>query len=224
MAGEHTSGEAARRLPEISLKLLVVAGLFLLSILGFTYIAHEAVIGKKDLFDTKIFLFLSAHSSPPVIRFMKLFTYLGSFIFLFPAYASLICYLLFSGKTRLAINIAVIALTSTALMNILKQFFHRHRPDLPLIESLKSYSFPSGYALSSFIFSCTLIYLIWKVKISPLLKAFISLLLIFYAVLIGISRIVLNVHYATDVIASFCLGFVWVSLSFAILNKMKKLT
>jgi len=210
-------------LPEISIKFLVVAALFLLSVFVFSYIVYEGVIYNKDVFDSRVSHFFSMYSSPYIIRLMKLFTFFGSGLFLLPAYIILIILLFFNQKIKTAINIAIIALSSTALTHILKRTFHRHRPDFPLIESLKTYSFPSGHTLSSFIFSCTLIYLIWILKIPSFWKWLISALLILLSVVTGLSRIMLKVHYPTDVIASFCLGFVWVSLSNPILNKLNKI-
>jgi undecaprenyl-diphosphatase len=35
------------------------------------------------------------------------------------------------------------------------------------------------------------------------------------------SRIVLKMHYPTDVLAGFCLAFIWVILSFYVLNRIQ---
>lgn len=40
--------------------------------------------------------------------------------------------------------------------------------------------------------------------------------------MIGISRIFLRMHYPTDVIASFCLGIVWVIISLWIFKKINR--
>lgn len=210
-------------LPGISIKLLVVTGLLLLSVSVFSYIVYEGVIYNKVLFDTRILYFLSGYTSPPVIRLMKIFTFFGSGLFLLPAYIVLMIVLFFYNRIKTAINIAIVALSGTALTHSLKRTFHRQRPDFPLIESLQTYSFPSGHTLSFFILSCTLIYLISTMKFPSLWKWLMSSFLILFSFLVGLSRIVLNVHHPTDVVASFCLGFVWVSLSFAILNKLNKI-
>ena len=85
----------------------------------------------------------------------------------------------------------------------------RHRPSTPLIPSLIDYSFPSGHSTSSFIFCAVLIYSLWHSAVSrSLLIAGISFLMIL-ACSIGLSRIVLNAHYPTDVTAGFCFGALW---------------
>jgi undecaprenyl-diphosphatase len=102
----------------------------------------------------------------------------------------------------------------------LKEYFHRKRPDLPVIRSLHNYSFPSGHALSSFIFCSVLIYLIWKGGMRNVWKWILSVLLILFSICIGISRIVLRYHYPTDVIAGFCLALAWVILSLWLERKL----
>jgi len=103
----------------------------------------------------------------------------------------------------------------------LKELFHRQRPDLPLIKSIAStYSFPSGHALSSFIFCSIVIDLIWESASGRVWKWLFSILLLLFSFTIGISRIVLKMHYATDVIAGFCLGIAWVIISFRVIKKI----
>ncbi len=48
-----------------------------------------------------------------------------------------------------------------------------------------------------------------------------GLMLIFF---IGLSRIYLRVHYASDVIAGFSLGMIWLVLSLTVLNKIESIT
>ena len=40
--------------------------------------------------------------------------------------------------------------------------------------------------------------------------------------IIGLSRVYLRVHYASDVLAGYCVGFMWLSISIWILNRMEK--
>jgi len=92
------------------------------------------------------------------------------------------------------------------LNNILKIIFKRERPlDLMLIEET-GYSFPSGHTMVATIFYGFIIYLINKSNYQKKTKTIINTLLIVLIILIGISRIYLGVHYATDVIASYLIG------------------
>jgi undecaprenyl-diphosphatase len=209
-------------LAELPLKFILIIALFILALILFSFITHEVVFEKKDTIDKEIVQFISSHTTESSIRVMRFFTVFGSSIFLFPVYSLMVAYFLVSRKTMLGLHIGLIAISGTALSFGVKRLFQRPRPDLPLIESLKTYSYPSGHALSSIIFCSILVYLLWRSGINSAGKWMFSILLFVFAMTIGISRIVLNVHYPTDVIAGFCLGFIWVSLSFYLLSLIKR--
>ncbi|MGN6402581.1 MAG: phosphatase PAP2 family protein [Flavisolibacter sp.] len=212
--------ETKEQAKEFPLKLLAAGVLFFIAVFLFAFLAKMVVIDKKDLFDTTVFSFLHRYTTPFLIKLMDIFTFFGSATFLFPAYVVLVVFLLLKKQTRWAVDIAIIGISSELLKLFLKNSFHRHRPDLPLIETLNSYSFPSGHALSSFIFFSILVYLLWKKDFNPAWKWIISILLILFSITIGISRIVLRYHYASDVVAGFCIGYSWVIFSLWLLNKI----
>jgi membrane-associated phospholipid phosphatase len=207
---------------QLTLKSLLVACLFIVFLFLFALITNEVVYENEASFDEKTILFFSMHSSPAVIQLMRGFTFLGSFYFLAPAYLMLTGYLLFNKKSAYGISVLAIAISSTLVMFGLKLLFRRHRPTLPLIHDIAGYSFPSGHALSAFIFCSILCYQVWLTPLRTIWKWIFITLLMCVAIAIGISRIVLNVHYATDVLASFCLGIVWVLLSFAVFEKWNR--
>jgi len=206
----------------VTLEIMVTAIVFLLALFTFSFIVHEAVYEREDIFDARIIHFFSAHASPSFIEAMKFITFYGSTTFLLPAYIVLLVLLIFRKKFQYAIDIAVIGISSTGMMFGLKQFFHRHRPPLPIIKGVSGYSFPSGHALSSFIFFIILMYLAWNEPMPRARKYTVMVFLFFCPLAIGLSRVVLNVHYATDVIGGFCLAIVWVILSFVILKKIRR--
>ncbi len=206
----------------LSLELLIISSLFILSLFAFGLIAHEVVYEKERWVDDAIFSFFSSFSGNGFIETMKFFTFFGSSQFLLPAYIILITYFIIKKMFRYSIHIAMISISSTALMLVIKEITHRQRPDSPVIIGITTFSFPSGHTLSSFIFCSILIYIIWRGNLKPLFRWIYSILLFSFAVTIGISRIVLKVHYPTDVIAALCLGFAWVVLSFWILTNMSK--
>ena len=211
-----------RTIKETSLKVILISLLFIASLFVFAFIADEIVLEKEGVFDSTVFHFFKEHTTPALIQFMEGITFFGSSNFLFPAYLVLIGVLLLKKKKRWAIDIFIVATSSTLLMYGFKEIFRRHRPDLPLIKTLNSYSFPSGHALTSFIFCSVLIYLIWHEKFQPAFKWIMTILLLFFSILIGLSRIVLRFHYPSDVLAGFCLGLSWVLLSLWIENKIHR--
>jgi len=205
---------------EIEIKTLLVSLLFIISLFVFGYLAHEIVGENERAFDEKVFHFFAGYSTPGFIKINRILTFFGASYFSISAYIILLTILFVSGRKTDGINIIIIAVTSSALMFGLKQYFHRKRPDLPLIRTLDNFSFPSGHALSSFIFCSVLVYLVWKGSLSKPWKWILSVLLILFSICIGISRIVLRYHYASDVIAGFCLALAWVIFSLWLERKL----
>jgi undecaprenyl-diphosphatase len=64
------------------------------------------------------------------------------------------------------------------------------------------------------VFCCVVIWLVWKSHLGNAWKIAIAISLVLFSLCIGISRIVLRYHYASDVLAGFCLAFGWVLLYF----------
>jgi membrane-associated phospholipid phosphatase len=205
-----------------SLKLLLIGGLFLVSIFLFALIAHEAVYEHEQVFDNAVFSFFASHTTASLVSVMKIFTFFGSSYFLFPAYVVIISLLILKKKYRYGLHVGIVAISATVLMLTLKEITHRSRPELPLIAKLTNYSFPSGHALSIFILCGILVYIVWHQQIRTPYKWLYSFLFLCFALTVGISRIVLKVHYPTDVAAGFCLGNAWSIMSLWVMRQISK--
>jgi membrane-associated phospholipid phosphatase len=203
----------------ITLKFVLLVILFFASLFMFLYIDNETLREKEDGFDINVIAFRVAHIGAGLITVMKIITFFGSMWFLIGAYIILIAFFIYKKNYRYSIVIAIIPLGAIGISILFKELFHRTRPELPLITRLTDYSFPSGHAFSSFVFCSILAYLVWHRIVQPIWKWLISALLLFFTLLIGMSRIVLNVHFATDVIGGFSLGIMWMILMYAIFQK-----
>lgn len=202
------------------IKTIALTLLFLSSLFVFIYIANENVMENENAFDARVMAFVAAHTTPLFSRIMLKITFFGSAKFLLPAYIVLIAYLLLIRKSACALDIIIIAVSSTAVMYLLKHLFKRHRPLIPVFETTEGYSFPSGHSFTSFIFGSILAYLIWTSSIKWVWKYALIVSIFLSSMIIGISRIILNVHFATDVIAAFCLGIMYILLAFWELKRL----
>lgn len=212
------------RLTQISLALLVVIISFFVALITFIYVAGIVFLKKRDSIDNEVFTYLKRHISSANTEIMEFLSFLGSTYFLIPANILLILYFLFAKKQKwISIEIPVISISSLLLMIILKQLFHRQRPTQPLLHAAQGLSFPSGHALMSFSFYGLLIYLSWNNIENKIAKWIIMISLLLLIFFIGLSRIYLRVHYATDVIAGFSLGLIWLVFSLFILGKLEKI-
>lgn len=206
----------------ISGKLISALLLFIISLFFFSIISHEVVLEKEDWFDKTVFDYLRTYSSPFNIDLFNFFTFFGSSTFLFPAYIILIILLIYKNQKSDAIDVAILGITSTLLLYILKISFARARPDFPLLRQLSSYSFPSGHTLSSFIFFSVLVVEVWKFEIEKKWKISLTVLFTFLSLTVALSRIVLRYHYASDVLAGLSLGIAYVLLFFWLRKKWRK--
>jgi undecaprenyl-diphosphatase len=99
----------------------------------------------------------------------------------------------------------------TFLFNIVKFSIERARPDSRLIEVI-NYSFPSGHATTAMGISLALYFIFLKRVHSKFSRIVLLLVCIVWPVMIAFSRVYLNVHWFTDVIAGLSLGLFWVTL------------
>jgi membrane-associated phospholipid phosphatase len=207
----------------ITLGLLMAITLFLLTVFIFWRITDEIVLDQESTFDVAVFKMLSQYITPGTTNVMLLFTFFGSTKFLLPAYILLAAFFLFYKRNTFhSISVAAIGLSSVGLLFILKDIFHRHRPLQPLTQNVIGYSYPSGHSFSSFTFFGLLTYIIWKTNLSNFWKWVLSVLFILIAVCIALSRVYLHVHFASDVIAGFCLSMIWLSISLWILLRIQR--
>lgn len=95
------------------------------------------------------------------------------------------------------------------LNQVLKFIVQRPRPDGYRLAVESSYSFPSGHSMISMAFYGLLIWMIWKYERDDVMRHVRCCLFGLIIVMVGISRIYLGVHYASDVIAGFCVSLIW---------------
>jgi undecaprenyl-diphosphatase len=101
------------------------------------------------------------------------------------------------------------------LLNVfLKNYFQRARPDESLwLGSASGFSFPSGHSMGAMLFFGGLAYVLYFTFERKLLERFAAVAACVLAILvIGASRIYLNVHYLSDVVAGFLGGLFWIGV------------
>ena len=215
--------KTSRWLKLISAEFLVLLLVMFVSVTIFAYAVNMVFIKKTTSFDERVFDFASQHVSTLATNFMVFISSLGRHTFLIPANLTLLGFYFFIRKNkRLSIRILALALTSLSLMFLLKLSFQRSRPDIPLLEKVSGFSFPSGHALMSVAFYGMLIYIVSSEIKTRWIKYSLIIILSLLIFLIGYSRVYLRVHYASDVMAGFAVGFAWLSLSLWLIDKMEK--
>ena len=210
-------------LKKLSLSVLVMIVIFLLCLWGLFKVADLVFDDKNNVFDQKAFDLLRPWVSALNTRIMLVITFLGSQNFLLPANILLILYYLFVRENRnTAFRILTISLTSVAAMFAIKFILQRQRPLTPLIAKVHGYSFPSGHTFTSVTFYGIIAYIAYRNIKNKALRLATIILLAIFVLLVGVSRIYLGLHYATDVIAGLCLGIIWLVLAKWFLVKTEK--
>jgi membrane-associated phospholipid phosphatase len=211
-----------RWLKLITLEFIIISLLLITSIVIFALAVDMVFIKKATTFDENIFNFVAHYVTPGHTRFMSFITFLGNHAFLIPANLVLLTYYFFKKNRWFSIRVVALALSSLCLKLLLKLFFHRDRPAIPLLHKVDGFSFPSGHALIGVSFYGLLIYITWHEVKNKWWRAGIIVSLALLILLISFSRIYLRVHYASDVIAGLAIGFFWLIISLWILGKFEK--
>lgn len=96
--------------------------------------------------------------------------------------------------------------TSVVSNQAIKHIIRRPRPEVLKLIKQRGYSFPSGHSMISVAVYGFLIYWVAKNIRNKYLKYGLCTLLVMVIISVGISRIYVGVHYASDVLGGFLLA------------------
>lgn len=174
---------------------------------------------KLEWFDNSIYNLISSFTCEELTSFFKFITNFASFTYI--TVFILLIFIFIKNKWT-GILIMINSINGVIINKILKSIFVRPRPDVLKLIKQGGYSFPSGHAMASMIFYGLLIYLIYKSDINKKLKyisiTFLSILIF----LIGISRIYLGVHYASDILSGYLVSLIYLILFISLLKRIKQ--
>jgi undecaprenyl-diphosphatase len=129
------------------------------------------------------------------------------------AIAAIVAATLLVRKERASAIFVAVTVGVGALLNVgLKMIFARTRPDLATaLVAARWYSFPSGHAMDSFITFGTLAYLALRQHWRWAVKSACLAIALTMVVLVGMSRVYLGVHWASDIAGGWTAGTVWLT-------------
>jgi undecaprenyl-diphosphatase len=195
---------------QLTAEVLALGGAFIGSFLIFLYLTRLVFVAGPEQFDQAAFDLMDRLrlALPGLTAWALRVTFFGSarwFVIAALALPALLWWGL--QRRREAVEIFAAIAGSSLLNQLLKHAFGRVRPLTALIYQ-PGLSFPSGHAMIGLALYGMLAWQLWRHGRHPGW----AVLLLLWALFIGLTRVYLHVHYATDVLAGFAAGAGWVVL------------
>jgi undecaprenyl-diphosphatase len=209
-----------RRLERHELAWLGGGLVFCVLLYAFIALAGEVMDGDTRALDTAVLRALRNADDPatpigPAWLETALVdvTALGGPTVIWLVVAAVVGFLCLQARYRTAMMVAVAAGSGEILNQLLKLVFMRPRPSVvPHLRDVTSASFPSGHAMESAIVYLTLGVMLMRVAERGITKLYCLAIAMLVTFLVGSSRVYLGVHYPTDVLGGWILGFLWASV------------
>lgn len=176
----------------------------IISLFAFILIATAVLFKATMKEDLLLYYLLISIKNSILLSVATLLSFLGSIKGLIVVSFFLV-FILKSNKQRIFLFLDLIS--SGLIINITKNIFLRERPIIGQ-NLLADYSFPSGHTFIAITFYGFLLYLVMKDKESNYKKLKEGVLL-FLIITIPLSRLILGVHYLTDVLGGITLGLAY---------------
>ena len=201
-------------------EVLLLAGLAIIAgaVLTFVDIAEDMAEADGRSFDWAVLKFTHrdpANPSDPVgpawlDHVSADFSALGSVTILVTLVVATCGYLLLRRRALEALLLLLASGGGLAISQALKAFFERDRPpEIYRAAEVVNQSFPSGHAMLSAVVYLTLGAMLARAEPNWRIRIYILTLAILIALGVGLTRILLGVHWASDVLAGWCAGAAW---------------
>jgi undecaprenyl-diphosphatase len=204
---------ARRRLdPEAATGLALTAALALIlaAALGFGLVA-DMVTSETGLYryDASAAAWGAEHATPVSTRLLGLVTWLGATVTVLAVTATL-GVLEWAERRRLAVLafMVTVVVGQNLIANTVKVLVDRERPPVPHLAPSNGFSFPSGHTAAAAATWAAVALVLGRGRPLPV-KAWLTAGAALITVAVAASRVLLGVHWLTDVIGGAALGFGW---------------
>ncbi len=196
--------------------------IFIILFLSFLILSVIVWYGLTDQIDSDATRYIYENFGKDNYMISRSISYLGGYYGLVPGIILVFAYFLYKDNMEKGILFGGMMLSSAVMFIAVKYIVNRPRPEYAML-SLADSSYPSGHATGSFVFYIGLyFFLFYKDEKSIDWLKLLSLLIL--PIMIGLSRLLLALHYPTDIIGGYLLGGSVLALFFTIVygNKQDK--
>jgi membrane-associated phospholipid phosphatase len=209
MTSSGKTGETGHRYGVLAASAAVVVA----GTLGLIVLADAAT--ESDglaAFDPELTADAVSHRTPVLTAIARTLTFIGSTVVLLPLTVVAALVLWRWTRSLRAPAVLVLAMLGSALLtSVLKTLIGRARPDTALVLGpvSETFAFPSGHTLNSTVFFLTLATLVCARISSRRTRTAILTVAVVMSIGVGLSRVYLGYHWATDVVAGWTVAIVW---------------
>ena len=208
----------SRQLPPALVHLIFSGFCFAcFGIVGWQVVNHRPITEFDYRQAIRFYEFSSSH--PAIKSFALWITDLGSGRPRQIVIVAVAVILLIDQKWRLAIFWALAQYLESEIVGVAKNAFERPRPPYPEATTIAGgWAFPSGHATGAMVTYGMLAYLLALQWHDRRLRWLGVGLMCLFILLVGLSRMLLGVHWFTDVLGGYLLGLAYISLCAALLQ------
>jgi undecaprenyl-diphosphatase len=171
--------------------------------------------GRESAWDIALYRELYVGGGTTLARNAAIFTRIGSGLFLMPLGVGAAIYLAFRRKRRTALLLIMI-FGGRFLVELQKVLIARPRPGIsPHLEVVNSPAFPGGHAANAMITYLAIALLLPVRQRNRAIAVGIALALV---IQVGFSRVMLGVHWPSDVLGGWAFGAIWVMVCMWLAN------
>jgi len=172
--------------------------------------AAMLAFGGGTPLDRALLLELHAGGHPALARAAWIVTQFGDEAVLLPITALAALLLIVRRERHAAVVLLAVALSARLLVELLKMWTARPRPEAALhLVGTQTWSFPSGHATNATVIGLALALLLVR---DPRRRRAALCAAALLAFLVGLSRVMLGVHWPSDVVAGWAFGLLFVLL------------
>lgn len=198
-----TTGPPDARAPWWRSPFVLVAVTCVGLIYGFVHFASEVVEHDTGSFDRVVRDWVFAHRPPLLVDVFQVVTLLGDRRTLAIA-AAVVALTVARGGARLRpLLVAALPFVLSATARVLREWYQIPRPPAGLLTSALSFGFPSGHTSGSTAIAVVIGYVLARERGARRVGWTIALAV---PLAVGISRLYLDMHWASDVIGGWLIG------------------